>query len=714
MENESTLQLLSRVVASVDLVALVGRYVAVADRGGRLMAHCPFHPSNSASLVVDPALHICFCLECGEEWGPVDFLMKAASMSYEEAVRSLAADAGIPLPDDFARGSAQAAASGEVTPSMQFAANRFAARHFHSVLLDTDEGRDIGLSYLRERGVGDAMINRFGLGYAIDSRTHFCNAATAAGIAPGVTDSVGLTVTSERGEHFDRFSGRVIFPVYTISGEPVAFGARTLRTSKDVAKYVNSPESAIYSKSNELYGLWQAREAIERTGRVILVEGYLDVISMHQAGLENVVAASGTSLTEGHVALLGRFTRNVTVIFDADAAGVKAAVRSIDMLLAADMEIDIVSLPPGDDPDSFARANSREAIEAYLREHAIDFIRFKLNLASDRIGRDPIERARVVQEILASIATMPDRGRMRAMISRTAFLLKINETTLAAQLRTLVGQRLEQRSRRDSRRRATPLTGGMADMESSDETASAMRGKEEELLGYVVRNAMLLFDDHADSAEEGEVREISVIDYIDSEMQLDSLSFSNPDLAAIFNAALATARADGAAALEAYSAEADRRRDLLVERRRGELLDRAADLRTIEREERVIAAEAEALRNEVYTHLCAMHVACALMAHPDDAIRRGTTRMLRPRTLLSKIHTRNTAVETEQERLGVLLPQALCVVKAAIVKLRIDEITRRLATCTDIDRMRELMASRMALDTVKAALAPYIGDRVIV
>lgn len=715
MDSNLKNQLLTDIISRTDMAALVGRYTTVVERSGHLVAHCPFHTheqGTTTSLVIDPTLHYCFCLDCDKQWGPIDFLIEAEQLTYAESVAHLAAEAGLTLPADWDEDNA--VRQPELPPSALFEANRYALRRFHHNLLSTQEGRDIGLAYFRERGVNDEMIERFTLGYALEGRSPFADAARADGISPAAMEQVGLAVSDEHGSLRDRYRGRVIFPVFTVSGEPVAFGARTLRTSKDVAKYVNSPESAIYSKSVELYGLWQAREEITRVNRCILVEGYLDVISMHQAGLTNVVAASGTSLTEGQVSLLGRFTNRVTVIFDADAAGIKASLRSIDMLLGADMEIDIVSLPEGEDPDSYARSHSREEIESYLADHAIDFIEFKLSLARDKIRRDPIERARVVADIISSIAAVPHRGRMRTMLSRTAFLLNMSERTLAGQLLHKVNERLERRHRTPH---STPQTGGMGDTETDSDIRGILRPKEEELLGYVIRNALLYFCDTVEDVAEGEEPHIyptNTIEYIAAEMERDSIGFSNPDLATLFNEALRLSRLSTDELMSQFEQEADRVRDEMIETERQKVLERAADLRTIEREEKLIEQKADELWDHTYQQLCGAHVVKGLLAVADPEIRQLATRLLRPAALLSKIHTRHGGnCESEQDRLFQLVTHALCTLKATIVRVRIDDITRRLRSEKDPAKVSELLTQRMTLDRAKTALAPFIGDRVL-
>lgn len=716
MSNDSLDSTLSAIVRGVDLPAIVGRYTVVSPRhDGMSAAHCPFHTTRTASMVVDSANSICYCRECGGEWGPVDFVMRAESVDYRKAIEMLALEAAVAV--NFEVGGERAATVEPQTysPDQLMAANRFAVMHFHDTLTSTDEGRDIGLAYFRERNINDAMIERFKLGYSLESRSHFFEAATAASHPAGALAEIGLVVATDRGEHYDRYHGRVVFPVFTVSGEPVAFGARVLRTDrKDVAKYVNSPESVIYSKSNELYGLYQARDAIVERGRCILVEGYMDVISMHQAGIENVVAASGTSLTEGQVSLLKRFTDRVIVIFDADAAGVKASVRSIDMLLSADMEVSLVSLPEGEDPDSYSRSHTREQIESYLEDHAIDFVDFKMALGAERVKKDPIERARLIGDIISSIATIPDRRRMRHFVTRTAFAFKMNERTLVDQLLKRVNERVDRRHQRQRADRLGVAPGeGAAHGEGEESLAAQLRSTEEELLGYVVRNAMLFF---CDTVSEGgdSVVPTSVIDFVDSELTIDNLRIYNRDFAALFSRALEVAHGVTDDDLEVYRSLADTSRDEFVARRREALMERSIDMATLDREERLLGEEAERVWNDRYDQLSAGHVARVLLADPDAGIRALTAKLLRPHEVLSRIHTRTTVVESERQRLGSLIPNALCVIKLTVVKDEIDSITAKMSTVVDPDEIRAMMQRRIELDKLKTEFARFLGNRVMI
>lgn len=424
--------LLSEIQLRTNLEKLVGNYVHLVSRGDKLVGACPFHASRSMSFTLEPDLALCHCSECGKAWSSIDLLMEMEKLSYDEALKRLCQLCGI-NPDAAASPEASAPTPKQ---SAMFAANSFAARFFQHTLHHTPEGQNIGAAYFHERGISDEMIERFGLGYSPQSRFEFSKQARQAGFGKETLTETGLSVETPDGL-IDRYRGRVIYPVYTISGREVAFGARTLRTDKDVAKYINSPESEIYSKSNELYGMYQARDAIVEQNRCILVEGYMDVISMHQAGICNVVASSGTSLTEGQVAMIKRFTDRITVIYDADAAGIKASVRSIDMLLAADFRMDVVSLPPGEDPDSFARAHTSEEIEAYLAENACNFVTFKLNLAKDRIARDPIERSRVISDIVNSISLIPDKQLIRSYVKFTSRMVRLTEKTCRSRCRNV-------------------------------------------------------------------------------------------------------------------------------------------------------------------------------------------------------------------------------------------------------------------------------------
>ena len=362
-----------KILDAADIVEVVSDFVSLKRRGANYIGLCPFHNERTPSFSVSKSKGICKCFSCGKGGSPVNFIMELEQMTYNEALRYLAKKYNIEIQEHEM--SEQEREEASARESMM-AINDFAMRHFEHILTDTPDGRDIGLAYFRERGINDAMIKRFHLGYALEKRDELYNSAIQQGFSEQFLLDTGLCYKTERGVVQDRFRGRVIYPVHTVSGKVVAFGGRTLRKDKDVAKYVNSPESVVYRKSYELYGLYQAKQAIVKKDKCILVEGYMDVISMHQSGVENVVASSGTSLTEGQIRLIHRFTENVTVIYDSDAAGIKASMRGIDLLLAEGLNVKVLLLPDGEDPDSFAQNHSSSEVEAYLKDNEQDFIAF--------------------------------------------------------------------------------------------------------------------------------------------------------------------------------------------------------------------------------------------------------------------------------------------------------------------------------------------------
>ncbi|WP_303742279.1 DNA primase, partial [uncultured Muribaculum sp.] len=350
-----------RILDAADIVEVVSDFVHLKRRGSSYLGLCPFHNERTPSFSVSKSKNICKCFSCGKGGSPVNFIMEHEQMSYYEALRYLARKYNIEIKEHEMSDKER---EEESERESMLAVNDFALKHFEKNLQETDDGRDIGLSYFLDRGINEASIKKFRLGYSLEKSNDLLNAAKSRGYNEKYLIETGLCIKTDQGRVYDRFKGRVMFPVFSISGKVIAFGGRTLK--KDVAKYVNSPESLIYKKSYQLYGLYQAKQAIVKHDKCILVEGYMDVISMHQSGIENVVASSGTSLTDGQIRLIHRFTDNVTVIYDGDAAGIKASLRGIDMLLAEGLDIKVLLLPDGDDPDSFAQKHTSSELEEYI------------------------------------------------------------------------------------------------------------------------------------------------------------------------------------------------------------------------------------------------------------------------------------------------------------------------------------------------------------
>lgn len=423
-----------RILDSAQILEVVSDFVSLRRSGVSYVGLCPFHSDRRPSFYVSPSKNVCKCFSCGEGGSPVHFVMKHEQLSYSDALRYLAKKYRIDIIEHEESDEEREAANERQS---LFIVNEYAANFFRRQLNESDEGRNIGLAYFRERGLRPETIEKFGLGYSPEQRNAFTREALQAGYPLERLTATGLSIQYDDKPAIDRFRGRVIFPVRNLSGQYVAFGGRVMSKSDKTAKYVNSPESLIYSKSRELYGLYWAKQAISKADRCYLVEGYTDVISMHQAGIENVVSSSGTALTLQQIRLIRRFTSHITVLYDGDNAGIKAALRGIDLLLEEGLDIKVVLLPEGEDPDSYAQSHSAEEFLAYLSREETDFIHFKIRLYQDEMQRDPIKRAELISDILRSIALIPDSIRRAVLIQSSANELKIDESLLAAEVAKL-------------------------------------------------------------------------------------------------------------------------------------------------------------------------------------------------------------------------------------------------------------------------------------
>ena len=405
---------------------VVGEFIPLKKRGANFLGNCPFHNEKTPSFTVSPAKGIYKCFGCGKAGNSINFVMEHEHYSYPEALRFIAQKYNIEIEEEELTDDQKEAA--DERESLYIVSN-YAANYFKKQLHESDEGKAIGLSYFLERGFREDIIDKFQLGYNPDAWTTFTDEAEKAGHNLKYLDKSGLTIV--KGEKkFDRFKGRVMFPIHNLSGRVLGFGGRILKTADKAAKYLNSPESDIYSKSKVLYGIYYAKKAISQEDICYLVEGYTDVISLHQSGVENVVSSSGTSLTEGQIRLIKRFTPNITILFDGDAAGIKASFRGIDMILQEGMNVRVVLFPDGEDPDSFAKNHSTEELKEYITKSAQDFIRFKTSVLIEEVGDDPIKRAELVKDIVGSIAIIPDQIKRSIYTKECSSLLEIPEQAL--------------------------------------------------------------------------------------------------------------------------------------------------------------------------------------------------------------------------------------------------------------------------------------------
>ena len=522
-----------RIYAAANIVDIVSDYVTLRRKGVNYVACCPFHNEKTPSFVVSPAKGLFKCFGCGKGGNAVTFLMEHESLTYPEALKMVAKRYGIEVHEKEL--SEEEVRRNDDRESM-FALNGWAAEYFANYLHHEAEGMNVGMSYFRRtRGLTDATIRKFGLGFCPAKGDRMSQAALAAGYKREFLLSTGLSLVSERdGALYDRFRDRVIFPVHNISGRIVAFGGRTLRTDKAVAKYQNSPESEIYSKKRELYGLYFAKRAIQQQDYAILVEGYLDVISMHQAGIENVVASSGTSLTTDQIRLLGRFTRNITVIYDGDSAGIHASLRGIDMILKEGMNVRVVLLPEPEDPDSFARSHTAAEVQAYIRDNERDFLEFKANLLLHDAEGDPIRKAALIGDMVQSIAQIPDAIQRSVFIKECARIMDIDEQILISEvarkrLTTSGDRETDEFLRRQTVQRQREAAQHEVEYARRVEAGSSFEALEREIVKYLLKYGHCSFD----FKEGREMVPCNVAEVIFGELSDDNITFRNPVYAKI-------------------------------------------------------------------------------------------------------------------------------------------------------------------------------------
>jgi DNA primase len=551
MIDRNTVQ---KILDTAEIVDVVSDFVTLKRRGANYIACCPFHNEKTPSFSVSPAKGIFKCFGCGKAGSAVTFVMEHEHLNYSEALKYLGKKYGIEVVE---KEETEEDTQERLRHESLLVVSEFARQFYTDTLFHTDAGRAIGLSYFRQaRGFTDETIKKFGLGFAPDPRkmegtSTLAAAAQKGGYKREFLIGTGLCIERNDGSLADKFYDRVMFPIHSLSGRVIAFGGRTLLTDKSVAKYVNSPETEIYHKSDVLYGIFQAKSAIAKLGKCYLVEGYTDVISFHQAGIENVVASSGTSLTQGQIRLIKRFTNKITVLYDGDPAGIKASIRGIDMLLEEGMEVKVALFPDGHDPDSFARSHSVDQITRFLDEAETDFIEFKHELLAKDIARDPIRKAGLIKEIVRTISLIPDRIVRTVYIEQSAQKLDVRQEILSQEVAkarrdNIVSGEFEKRrsAEREVRRRELEMQLPPEEMtEAAAQTTRTVSAKktsdghevpflapyEKEILYYLIKfgEHPIHFEEHMIVGSEQPVQEITVSEYISAELENDDLEFQN-------------------------------------------------------------------------------------------------------------------------------------------------------------------------------------------
>ena len=526
---------IERIIDAAKVEEVVSDFVALRKRGINLLGLCPFHDEKTPSFIVSPAKNIWKCFGCGKGGNPVHFIMEHEQLSYYEALKWLARKYNIEVKE---RELSDEEKERESMRESLFVINQHAHKYFVDNLHKSDEGIAIGLNYFRHRGINEETIVKFGLGYSPERRDAYAKKAAADGFNPKLVDKTGLCFTTEDGRQLDRFWGRVMFPVHTVSGKVVAFGGRVMQNNPKVGKYINSPESEIYHKSDHLYGIYFAKQAIIQKDFCIMVEGYLDVISLHQAGIKNVVASSGTSLTIEQIRLVHRFTNNMLLLYDGDKAGIKASLRGIDMLLREGLNIKVALLPDGEDPDSYAQKHSTEEVEQFLKDNQVDFITFKTNLLLDEAGNDPIRRSGLIADVVKSISVIPNDILRSEYTKKCSEILQAKEQVLVSEIAKLRRQSAQEQYSKHANEEETNETPAQENIAAAFiGENNTIYNKERAIIQFILRNGekpLLVPEDPASGTPSFTESVISNMNY---SIAGDGIEFSHPLYKKIFEEA---------------------------------------------------------------------------------------------------------------------------------------------------------------------------------
>ena len=511
--------IIEQIFSTAQIEEVIGEFVQLKKSGSNLKGLSPFNNEKSPSFMVSPAKQIFKDFSSGKGGNVVTFLMELEQMSYPEALRWIAKKYNIEIPEERPQ-TPEEIAAGNLKEGVYLISD-VAAKWYVQQLHETDQGKAIGLSYFKERGFTDETIKKFHLGYSPEQSSAFADYALASSYSEQSLESSGISMRNERG-WYDRFRGRVMFPIHSISGRVLGFGGRILQSNAKAAKYLNSPENPIYHKSKVLYGLFQAKQEIVKRDEALLVEGYTDVLSFYQNGVQNVVSSSGTALTEGQIAMLKRYTPNITLLYDGDAAGIRASFRGLDMMLEQGVNVRVVPFPEGEDPDSFAQAHSTEELEKYIKSNRRDFISFKTGVLIDEAAGDPLKRAQMVREIVASIAKVPDRIGQEVFVKEAARLLDIDAAALFDELYRLLNDQSRQARRKQQQEPPMEVVTGGA-----PEEAKILGYEQEKTLIHLAisKGTEIMLEEGIDPEE---VNPVTVADWIKQELDNDGITFQVP------------------------------------------------------------------------------------------------------------------------------------------------------------------------------------------
>lgn len=725
---------------TADIVEVVSDYVHLIRRGSNYMGLCPFHNERTPSFSVSKQRNFCYCFSCKKGGSPVNFIMEKEGLSYHEALLHLARKYGIEVIEHELTDEERERQSHR---EAMFVANEWAMQKMEKDLYETDEGRDIGLSYFMQRGVTDEALKAFHLGYSLDTGNALVNAARSAGFKLDIFKELGLIGTTQQGRDYDKYRGRVIFPIQNTSGKVIAFGGRDLKGG--LAKYINSPESELYKKSNELYGIFQAKSSIVRENKCFLVEGYMDVIGMWQSGLKNVVASSGTALTDGQIAMIHRFTDNITLIYDGDNAGIKASLRGIDMLLSHKLNVKVLLLPDGDDPDSFARKHTPEEFKEYLATHETDIIRYKAQVMLDTVKNDPQNRISAVNSVVQSIANIPDQVARDIYVQECADILNIPEATIAKSVSKARIKIVEDFKR--SRTKKEFLTEGEnnANLDAKISAANEYESEvniikqrncdiqspsyilERNLLKYCVRYAYMPFCTYeVPPGEESDFNKqqynsdmqlvtLNVIEYVKEELKEAGMSFSIDLFNDVFNILL-----DLQSEFNIFMKDRISQIESECKSMRKEGLEkiREADLSVIQikKEEEKLEKRISSYREEAILLSTQEYPGRVLGSHENGEIRKLAIDLLLEKHHLSNIYLKDGQTELEVNRLNTLVTRAIDEWKNEIINIRINRLFNRfheIAGKGNIEEEQNIQQELNSLMNMRTEMAKCIGERIL-
>ncbi|MFB6320660.1 DNA primase [Saccharicrinis sp. FJH54] len=630
---------------------VVSEYVTLKKRGVNFIGLCPFHDEKTPSFTVSPSKGICKCFGCGKGGNSVNFLMEVEQISYVEALRILAKKYNIEIQEKELTTEER---QHQNDRESMMVVNEFAARYF-SDQLKKDEGRAVGLSYFLERGFTETVMEKFQLGYSPEKKDALTQEALSNGYKLDYLVKTGLTVKGDNYQS-DRFRGRVIFPIHGLSGKVLGFGGRILKTDAKTAKYLNSPESEVYHKSRVLYGIFHAKKEIVKQDRCYLVEGYTDVLSFHQSGIENVVASSGTALTPDQIRLISRFTNNITVIYDGDQAGINASIRGIDLILEQNINVKVLLLPDGEDPDSFAKSHSSSELISYINQNETDFIHFKTKLLLESAKGDPVKKAQLIGDIVRSIAIIPDGIIRSVYIKECSNLLDVREEVLYTEINKINRQRRDEQYKRNNFQQQDAYIPQPQASVTNNQLRAEINYEEYELIKYLVRYGNLTINLEVQD-EKGAIAEhvdIKVSDFILNSIIDDELRLSVPLYQRIF--------------------------DLYRENTENESFD----------------------AQRFFTN------------HVDQEIAQLAVDLSTEKHILSKIYTKSASIETTEERLSELVPRVVYDFKLKVVQTLLNEKLELLKTEKDSEILMQTMTEIQNLNEVKKQLGSILGGRIVI